>query len=58
MRPGCEVHVADGALGYHQTREHLGQVVGCDAIAVFGVDDHALVIVSNAGLGIALVMVY
>lgn len=58
MRPGCKVHVADWTLRHHQAREHLGQIVGGDAIAVFGVDDHALVIVSNAGLGIELVMVY
>ena len=42
VRPRSEIHVSDWALGYHQTRKHLGQVVGCDTITVSRVDDRAL----------------
>ena len=42
VRPRGEVHVSDRALGNHQTREHLGQVVGCNTVTVSRVDDCAL----------------
>jgi hypothetical protein len=44
--PSSEVHVSDRALGHHQTRKHLGQVVGSNAVTVSGVDDCALLLQS------------
>jgi hypothetical protein len=32
VRPGSEVHVADGTAGQHQTCDHFGQVVRSDTI--------------------------
>lgn len=42
VRPCCEVHVADGAVGKDETSDQLGEVVGCDTIAVAGVEDCGL----------------
>lgn len=42
VRPRGEVHVSDRALGNHQPRKHLGQVVGCDTVTISRVDDRAL----------------
>lgn len=40
--PGCEVHVANRALRDEQTSNHLGQIVGGNAIAEARVEDGAL----------------
>jgi hypothetical protein len=42
--PSSEVHVSNRALGHHQTRKHLGQVVGGDTVTVSRVDDCALLL--------------
>lgn len=34
MRPSSEVHVADGAARKHQTSQHLGQVIGGNAVTI------------------------
>jgi hypothetical protein len=42
VRPGSEVHVANGALRDDEAGQHLGQVIRGDAVPVAGVQQRAL----------------